>query len=344
MDKEFRKILRPVALLLLLMLVATELFYLLIHWQGRDVSFLTCLYHVAITISTIGYEDMLETRSSPLLSLLNIGLIIIFMLAVAYAISNFTAFLVEGRVTRYFLHKKQLKRIKKMDEHFIICGARDVGIFVAHELHETRRPFVVIDESPAALEALRQEIPSLVALEGDPAAEALLEEAGVRKARALVACLDGDKDNLYLVFAARELNPNLQIGAKFVSPHNRAKLQRAGAACLVSPNMIGGLRLASELLRPHVVSFLDRMLRSRTETGVRVEQAQVPSDSPALGRSLLDLYRQSGVLVIACFQEQSQDFVYNPDPSLTITAGLTLLYIAAPDQRQRFAQALHATA
>lgn len=344
MDKEFRKILRPVAILLLLMVVSAEVFYLLCHWQGRDVSFLRCLYQVTITISTIGYEDMLDTQDSPVLAVFNICMIVVFMIAVAYTISNFTAFLVEGRVTRYFLHKKQLKRIKKMDQHFIICGAGDVGIFVAKELHETRRPFVIIDENPAALDALRQEIPSLVSLEGDPAAESTLEQAGISKARGLVACLDSDKDNLYLVFAARELNPRLQIAAKFVSPHNRAKLQRAGAACLVSPNMIGGLRLASELLRPQVVSFLDRMLRNRTETGVRVEQVKLSDDCPVLGQSLLDLYRQSGVLVIACFDEHRQDFVYNPDPSLALTQGLTLLFIASPDQRERLAHALHVPA
>lgn len=341
MDKEFRKILRPVVILLVLTLVSAQVFYFLCRWEGRDVSFLRCLYMVAITLSTIGYEDMLDTGSSAVLTVFNICLIVVFMVTVAYAISNFTAFLVEGRIKEYFLHKKQLKRIKKMDQHTIICGARDVGVFVARELHETQRPFVMVDESPAALDGLRQELPEALCFEGDPAAEHILEQAGIRKARALVACLENDKDNLYLVFAARELNPEIQIGSTFISPHNRAKLQRAGATCLVSPNMIGGLRLASELVRPQVVSFLDRMLRSRTETGVRVEQVQIAADCPALKQSLLDLYRQSGILVIACFDEQTQDFVYNPDPSLALTAGLTLLFIASPEQRQRLGRVLH---
>lgn len=332
-DKEFRRLLRPVALLLLLIFVFAGIFYVLCRSEGRDVSYLRCLYMVIITISTIGYEDMIGTSASTTLSILNMAVILISMVIVAYTISNFTAFLVEGHLEKYFLRKAYLKRIKKMEQHYIICGVKDIGIFVAKELYETKRPFVVIDESLPAIEALRQEIPSLLHLEGDAADDYILVQAGIHKARGLIACLDNDKENLYLVMAARELNKNLQIAAKFISPKNRQKLLKAGVSCLVSPNMIGGMRIASELLRPQVVGFLDRMLRSKTDAGVRVEEFLVPPASPFIGKSLLELHRQIGILVISTCDSQKQDYQYNPSPSQPITAGTTLIYIASPAER-----------
>jgi voltage-gated potassium channel len=333
MDKELRRLLRPVLLLVLLIFVFAEIFYVLCQVQGRDVSYLRCLYMVVITISTIGYEDMIQTTGSRILSVVNITMILVSMVIVTYAISNFTAFLVEGHLEKYFLRKSHLKRIRKMEQHYIVCGIKDIGIFVAKELFETKRPFVVIEESSAAIEALSKEIPSLVVIEGDATDDHLLTQAGISRACGLVACLDNDKENLYLVMAARELNKGLQIAAKFNSPKNRQKLLKSGASCLVSPNMIGGMRIASELFRPQVVGFLDKMLRSKSDAGVRVEELVIPEDSPLIGRTLLDIYRQTGILVISVYDLQENDYQYNPGPDQPVTAGVTLIYIASPDQR-----------
>lgn len=333
MDKEIRRLLHPVAVLAALIVVATGGFFILSRVEGRTPALWECLYMVIITISTLGYEDILATRSSPLLTVFNILIILASMGTVAYAFSNFTAFLVEGRLKKYFILKKHLKRIRKMEPHYIICGVKDIGIFAAKELHETKRPFIVIDDSPHALEALRQEIPSLVYLEGDATEDNLLAQAGVQRARALIACLDNDKDNIYLALAAREMNPRIQVAAKFNAPNTRRKLLKAGATCLVSPNMIGGMRIASELLRPQVVNFLDRMLRDRTNAGVRIEEFHPPENWPYLGLTLLELYQRTGVLVFSTALPDGEGFCYNPDPNTPITAGTTLIYIADPNQR-----------
>ena len=333
MDKELRRLLRPVALLLVLILVFAALFYVLCREEGHPVPYLRCLYMVVITISTIGYEDMVGSTGSTTMTVLNIVIILISMVIVAYTVANFTAFLVEGHLEKYFLRKAYLKRIQKMEQHYIICGAKDVGIFVTKELHETKRPFVVIDESLAALEALRQEIPELVYLEGDASDDHVLSQAGIDKACGLIACLDNDKENLYLVMAARELNKELQIASKFISPKNRKKLLKAGVSCLVSPNMIGGMRIVSELIRPQVVGFLDRMLRDKTDSGVRVDEFIVPPNSPLIGRTLLDLYQHTGLLVISTHDPKTQDYQYNPSPNQLVAEGTTLIYIATPEER-----------
>lgn len=333
MNKEFRKILWPIALIVLLVILSSFLLYGLARMEGREVSLLRSLYMVAITISTIGYEDMIGTQGSRLLTLVNIALIFVYMIGVAYAVSNFTAFLIEGRLNRIFLLRKLLKRIRRMDKHYIICGVKDIGIFVARELKETKRPFVVIDDNPHALEAVRKEIPDLVALEGDPTDDNILIEAGIKKAQALIAALETDKDNLYLVVAAKDLNNDIKIASRFNNPATRHKFVNAGASYLVSPNMIGGMRIASELVRPVTVSFLDTMLRSKKHDAMRVEEFTVPRGSGFAGRTLLDIHRETGVLVISAKRQGSEDFDYNPDPMMKIAPEMVLIFIATPDKR-----------
>lgn len=332
-DREFRKILAPILLIALLVVASAFLLYALARVEGRPVTLLQSLYMVAITISTIGYEDLIGTRGSTLLTIVNIALIFVYMLGVAYAVSNFTAFLIEGRLNKYFQVKKIMKRIGRMNRHFIICGAKDIGIFVARELAETRRPFVVVDESPHVLAQLAKEVPEAVAIEGDPTDDAVLAKAGIARAQALVAALDSDKENLYLVVAAKDINPGITIASRFNNPATRHKFVNAGATSLVSPNMIGGMRIASELVRPTTVSFLDTMLRNKADRAMRVEEVAVPAGSPLAGLTLAEVHKQTGLLVISCRQPGREEFEYNPAPSARVSPGMTLIFIAHPDQR-----------
>jgi len=333
MDQEIKKILKPIVLLIVLIVFFSVLFQLLMRYQGRDVSLLRCFYMVIITVSTVGYEDLLGAKDNNLLMTFTIISILVYMVAVAYTISNFTAFLVEGRLKMYFQHKRILKRIKKMDQHYIICGIKDIGSFTAKELYETKRPFVIIEESAEAIEELSHNIDSLVFLQGDPTDEHLLKQAGIDKAQALIASLTDDKDNLYLVLAAKELNHHIKIAAKYNLVKNRKKLLNAGASYLVSPYMIGGLRIASELIRPHVVSFLDRMLRDEKDVGIRLEDISVTEGASFVGKTFSDLYAQSGVLVISYHNPRTGDFEYNPDPEQIIEAGMVLIFIGVAANR-----------
>ena len=317
MDEEIKKILTPILFLGMLIIAASFLFYGLAHLAGHDVTLLTSLYHVAITVSTVGYEDIIGCAGSRLLTIANIALIFISMLAVAYAVSNFTAFLIEG----------------KMNRHYIICGAKDIGIYVARELADTKRQFVVIDESAHALEILKKEVPKAVAIEGDPTDDAVLAKAGIQKAVALIAALETDKENLYLVVAAKDLNNGIKIASRFNNPATRHKFINAGASSLVSPNMIGGMRIASELVRPKTVSFLDTMLRNKGDAGMRVEEVVIPAGSPFAGRTLLDVHKESGVLVISYKHPDREEFEYNPAPTAKVAQGMVLIFIAHPEQR-----------
>jgi voltage-gated potassium channel len=177
-----------------------------------------------------------------------------------------------------------LKRIREMNSHFIICGSGRTGQYVAQELLKTGYPFVVIDRGEEQVNKIEQrnEFP---VLRGNADDEAVLRSAGLERARGLVTALPDDRDNLMVTVTVRQQNPTIRIVARCAEGSMAEKLVRAGANAAVSPSVIGGLRLASELVRPHVVSFLDVMLREKSKT-LRVEEIVCRQESAWVGQTI----------------------------------------------------------
>ncbi|MFC1706843.1 potassium channel family protein [Planctomycetota bacterium] len=300
-----------------------------------DQEWVVLFFQTAITISTVGYGDYLAVHESALASWYTMSLMLVGMGFVLYAISTVTAFLIEGQLSEVLLRHSTKRKIAKMHDHYIVCGCGRTGVHVVRELCDSKRPFVVIDQDAAVVNSLRSEFRSCRAITGDSSSDAVLEEANIRKAHGLVAALPTDKENLFLTVSARLLNPDLQIVSKTIDLSIRKKLMKAGANYVVCPNLIGGMRIASELLRPHVVSFLDRMLRG-TDTSMRIEEVVIPEQSSADQRTLADMEIQetTGLNIIAYAPDKAGgDLVYNPSPDLKLNTGGILVFIGNPDQR-----------
>ena len=170
---------------------------------------------------------------------------------------------------------------------------------------------MVIDHDEERLEKISQlgEVP---VLKGDGGDEEVLTAARIQNARGLATVLPEDKDNLLTTVTARHLNPNLRIVARCAEAPMVEKLLRHGANSAISPNMIGGMRLASELIRPSVVNFLDVMLRDQSET-IRVEEIAVCEGSPWIRKRLkeLDLRGRYDLLALA-IRTRKGDVKFNP--------------------------------
>jgi len=300
------------------------------HWRAFD-----CLYMTIITLTTVGYGEALDLSRSTAGRVYTIVLLLIGCGIVLYCFSTITAFFVEGNLSEIFWRRKMERAIDALQHHYIVCGAGETGIHVVEELYRTQRPFVVVERDPERVEALQQRREVLVC-EGDAEDSKTLLAAGIKRARGLVAALPEDKDNIFVVITARQLNPNLRIIAKGILPESREKLLRAGADAVVSPNFIGGLRLASELIRPRVVSFLDTMLRDRARV-IRVEEVTLPSGSPLAGKKIRDsrIYERTGLLVVAMQYEGEETFIYNPGPEAELRPGCTLIVLGEMNQVQR---------
>jgi voltage-gated potassium channel len=172
------------------------------------------------------------------------------------------------------------------------------GRYVIDELKKTGRSFVVIDRDQERIRALNEA--GILNIEGDATNDAVLQAANISRAGGLLTTLHADSDNLFVVVTARGLNPSLKIIAKAINEESERKLRQVGADRVVMPNFIGGLRMASEMIRPSVVTFLDTMLRSQDAT-VRVEEIRITHGSSLAGKSLAEsgLLDVEGVTVVA---------------------------------------------
>jgi voltage-gated potassium channel len=211
-----------------------------------------------------------------------------------------------------------------MHDHLIICGAGETGTYLVQELLKTGNVFVVIDHDEGRLERIGQlgEVPVLKGEGGD---EEVLTAAQIQKARGLASVLPEDKDNLLTTVTARLLNPDLRIVARCAEARMVEKLLRHGANAAISPNMIGGMRLASELIRPSVVSFLDLMLRDQSGT-LRVEEITVAEGSPWIGKKLkeMDLHGRYDLLPLA-IRKPDGDIKFNPRDGTVMASGDVLV-------------------
>lgn len=297
---------------------------------GRSWTLLDSLYMTAITISTIGYEEVLDLSANPTARLFTIGFILLSLGTIAFAVSSITAFIVEGELKNILGRRKMEKEISRLKNHYIVCGSDETAETIIQELLLTSRDFVVIDPAKERLDKLAA-LGHVLFIEGDPAEDDVLRQAGIERARGILLSLPTDEANLYVTITARSLNPRLRIVAKGIDLKSHDKMRKAGADSVISPTYIGGMRMVSEMVRPAVVTFLDMMLRDR-ERALRFEEVRVEEGSPLEGKTVgqAKLEEKTGALLVAVRKAGSQDYEFNPAPDRKLEANDVLIFIGSP--------------
>jgi voltage-gated potassium channel len=298
---------------------------------GDNVTPLQAIYMAVITLAGVGYGEIIDTSHHPALRIFNMFVVLFGVTITVYVFSVVTAFLVEGEITNIFWRRRMQKHISELKNHFIVCGLGDTGRFAVDELQKTGTPFVVIEGNPDVIKKFREhhggDADNVLVLAGDATDEEVMDQAGIERAKGLIAALSGDKDNLVIIVMARQRSDDLRIVARYTDPKFADRMVKAGANATVSPNRIGGLRLASEALRPHVVSFLDLMLREQSRT-LRIEDVEVGPGSAWIGKTLgeLKMHARYNLLVMAAKNVLGDNkFIANPSDTLHITAGTVLI-------------------
>lgn len=297
---------------------------------GMEYTVLDSLYMTIITISTIGYGEIIDLSGSPAGRVFTIFIAFSGIGVLTYILLNVTAFIIEGELNEAFRRKKMENVIKKFKGHYIVCGIGRVGFYIVDELHKTKRTHVIIDTERGKMEKALEEFQEKVFIEGDATDNNTLLKAGIKEAGGLFAVTGDDNRNLVISLTAKQLNPGVKVVARCNELTNIEKMKKAGADAVVSPNFIGGLRIASEMIRPTVVSFLDRMLRDK-DKNLRIEEVAVPDTYSGKPISSLNLGRHRHVLLLAV--KTGEDWVYNPPENYTMQPGNTLIFMTTPGER-----------
>ncbi|MGB7297265.1 MAG: NAD-binding protein [Candidatus Aminicenantales bacterium] len=298
---------------------------------GPETSLLESVYMTAITISTIGYGEVVDLSHSPAGRVFTILFIVLSLGTIAFAVSSITAFIVEGELKNLLGRRRMEKDIAKLKDHYIVCGSDETAQTVIRELILTERDFVVIEPSKEGIDRLAT-LGGFLYMLGDPAEDEILEKAGVRRAKGILLSLPSDEVNLFVTITARSLNPTARIVAKGTDLKSHGKIKKAGADSVVSPSFIGGMRMVSDMVRPAVVTFLDKMLYGKDRV-LRVEEFGVGKESPLVGKTISDsaVRERTGALLVAVRKGKTGDYEFNPAPDRIIQENDIFIFIGSPE-------------
>ncbi len=300
-------------------------------FAGPEASILDSIYMTAITISTIGYGEVIDLSRNPAGRIFTIFFIILSLGTIAYAVSSITAFIVEGELKNLLGRRRMEKDIAKLKDHYIVCGSDETAATIIQELLQTRRDFVVVEPDRERLERLRT-AGDFLYVQGDPAEDLVLRKAGIERAKGVLLSLPSDEANVFVTISARSLNPRLRIVAKGIDIKSHVKMKRAGADSVISPTFIGGMRMVSDMVRPTVVSFLDRMLYDK-ERALRVEEIEIGKGSALSGLAIRDarIGEKTGALLVAVRKAESADYDFNPPAERVLQDNDVLILIGTPE-------------
>ncbi len=321
-----RKIVRGFFLLFGIILLGTAGYMFIERWN-----FLDSLYMTVITITTVGFQEIKPI--SPSGRIFTIFLILTGVGVIAYTLGLFAQTMIEFQIVS-ILGRKKLE----LKDHYIICGYGKLGKVVANELMLRGIPYLVIEKNPELKDDLeRNRHPYLI---GDATAEDILIEAGIERAKGIVALLSSDADNLFLTMTARTLNPNLFILSRADEEHTYKKLLRVGADRVIMPHLVGGQRVANLIARPTVSEFLELTVYNR-EIELEMEELKVGKGSPLNGVTLEDSgIRQKMDVIIVAIRKKDRGMVFNPSSKTKIEEGDILIALGQRNSLRKLSELL----
>lgn len=331
----FAKLRTPLLALLGLIVFSTFFYWVITNYK---YSLLDCFYMVMITILTIGYGEIINLQQLPIGRLYTIFLALTGIGLATYMVTYLAALFIEGHLQARFKLINTMDKAQELTNHYIICGSGRIGYSIATELAQTSRPFVLIEKDEANFKVLQDENPTWLIINGDATDDDTLTAAGIANAAGLFCATNDDNANLVVALSAKQLNPAIRVVSMCKQTAFIPKIEKAGADKVISPYQIGGLRMAAEMVRPSVTSFLDDMLRDN-RSNYRFEEFTIPTH--LLGKTLQEAgllqYEDCNLLAI---RKPDSTAIYQPKGSYTFAAGDVLVAIVNPTDRSKIEAAM----
>ena len=313
------------ALFLSALLLLGVVGYMLIE----DWSFLDALYMTVISVTTVGFREVQPLSDGG--RVFTIFLVLFGVGTAFYILTTLVATVVEGDLGLALGVRRMKGRIEALRDHYILCGFGRVGEEIAREFTDRKIPFVIVESVPESLERAHKKGHLIV--EGDAATDATLLEAGVQRARCLLAASDSDAGNTYIVLAAKALNPRLFVVARAGQPVSEDRVRRAGADRVISPYSIGGRRMALSALQPLVLDFIDTLAAGRHGEQILAEIA-VTEESGLAGLTIDGCFINCPGATVLALQKPTGPIQVGPRPTTVLEVGDRLMVLGDEEDLQ----------
>ena len=311
-----RRFATGLAILIVILAIGTLGYIVIEGW-----TFLDALYMTVTTITTVGFREVqpLDDKGRVFTILL-----VLFGVGTAfYLLTTFVALLIEGDLGAALGMTRMKSRIGQLSGHHILCGYGRVGEEIARELISRDVRFVVVENSEEAIR--RATDAGHLLIEGDAASDEVLLEAGVKRARTLLAASDSDSGNTYITLTAKALNPHIFVVARAGKRESEARVRRAGADRVISPYALSGRRMALSAIQPNMVDFFETLSVGRNAEQILAE-LEVTEDSGLLGLYVRHLVEESGVTVLGV-QRESGELIVGPREDVRLEMGDRLMLV-----------------
>ncbi len=317
------------ALLLLMFVLAIGVFG---YMYFSDDTFINALYMTVITITTVGFGEVHPLSQEE--RLFTIFLILMSVTTLGYVASIITQYIASGELLKKLKFKKVQKKIEKLSQHSIVCGYGRNGKQAVTKLKKFNKAIVIIENNEDRI--LELEEGNLIYIKGDATSDEILIKAGIQNAANLITALPSDADNLYVVLSARQLNKELTIVSRASNDSSDNKLRIAGANNVIMPDKLGGDHMASLLVTPDIVEFVD-MLSVDSENSMNLEEIiveELPEEFLSKSIRDLDLRHKTGCTVIG-FKTPDNHYVVNPDADTKLISNSKLIVLGNAEQIQK---------
>jgi len=325
----FRKKIYVALTLLLLVLIIGVLGYKLIS----GYTWVDSIYMTVITITTVGFGEVQPLDETS--KLFTVFLILTSVIIVGYALSIITEYILSRNNLEDLKRKKMQKKIDSLQNHTIICGYGRNGKQAAKKLMSYKKPFVIIEKDKEIIEKFESEMIPMV--HGNANEDDILMLAGLDRASTLISALPSDADNLFVVLSARQLNKNACIISRASQETSYQKLKLAGANNVILPDIIGGDHMASLVVVPDLIEFIDNLAVGGNED-VNIEEIDVDrlynTSSKVQTIKDLDLRNKTGCTVIG-YKNSDGEYVVNPEAEIKLVPNSKVIVLGRPEQIQK---------
>jgi len=329
MNNLFRSKLYGALLLLFLIFIVGVLGFKVLS----GLSLIDAIYMTVITITTVGYGEVRPL--GPVAKIFTSLFIIISFFGLGYVISVITEYMLSKNNIGNLRKNRVQKKVDSLKDHVIVCGFGRNGKQAAQKLLDYKEPFVIIEKDESVVERITDD--NMLIIIGNANEDEILIKAGIERARSIICALPSDADNLFIVLSARQINGKLKIISRATEETSSRKLKLAGADNVIMPDKIGGDHMASLVVVPDLVEFLDNLTVSGEEDSINVEQVpfeKICIDGKEHAIMDLDLRRKTGCSIIG-YKSPNGEYIVNPEPSLVIKKDSKLILIGRPNQIEK---------